>query len=65
MIGEESSGYLDAIILLAGVALIVFTSLRVSRRRSGGKPTKGESAALIGIAVWLACLGVALYLIFG
>jgi hypothetical protein len=65
VIGEEPAGYLDAIILLAGIALIVFTSLRVSRRRGGGKPSKGESAALIGIAVWLACLGVALYLIFG
>ena len=63
--GEDSAGFIDAIILMAGIALIVLTSLRVSRRRSGDKATKGESAALVGIAVWLVCLGVALYLIFG
>ena len=63
--GEDSVGVIDAIILMAGIALIVLTSLRVSRRRSASKSTTGESAALVGIAVWLVCLGVALYLIFG
>jgi hypothetical protein len=45
--------------------LILLTSVRVSRRRSGAKPVKGQTGALIGIAVWLGFLGVALYLIFG
>lgn len=62
---DESVAMVDAIILVAGVVLILLTSVRVSRRRSGGKPVKGQTAALVGIAVWLALLGVAIYLIFG
>jgi len=62
---EDSATLVDAIILVAGIVLILFTSLRVSRRRSGGKPSSGNAGALIGIAVWLGFLGVALYLIFG
>jgi hypothetical protein len=60
----ESVELVDAIILIAGLVLILFTSLRVSRRRTREKPVKGQTAALIGIAVWLGCLAVALYLIF-
>ncbi len=62
---EDSVALVDSIILVAGIALIVLTSLRVSSRRSTGKPVKGQTAALVGIVVWLGCLGVALYLIFG
>lgn len=62
---DESVALVDAIILVAGVVLILLTSVRVSRRRSGGKPVNGQTAALVGIAVWLALLGVAIYLIFG
>ena len=62
---EDSAALVDTIILVAGIALILFTSVRVSRRRSGAKPSNSQTGALIGIAVWLGCLGVALYLIFG
>ena len=62
---EDSANLVDAIILVAGIVLILFTSVRVSRRRSGGQPSSGHAGALIGIAVWLGFLGVALYLIFG
>jgi hypothetical protein len=62
---EDSATLVDAIILVAGIALILFTSVRVSRRRSGTKPSPGQAGALIGIAVWLGFLGLALYLIFG
>jgi hypothetical protein len=50
---------------VAGIALILLTSVGMSWRRSGEKPAKGQTGTLIGIAVWLGCLGVALYLIFG
>lgn len=62
---EESVALVDSLILIAGIVLILLTSLRVSRRRSSAKPVKGETGALVGILVWLVCLGVALYLIFG
>ena len=61
---EEPVALVDTLILAAGMVLILLTSVRVSRRRSSGK-AKGETGALIGILVWLGCLGVALYLIFG
>ncbi len=61
---EDSATLIDAIILVAGIVLILFTSVRVSRRRSGAKADKAQTGALIGIAVWLGFLGVALYLIF-
>jgi tellurite resistance protein TehA-like permease len=61
----ESVELVDAVILIAGLLLILFTSLRVSQRRTREKPVKGQTAALVGIAVWLGCLAVALYLIFG
>jgi hypothetical protein len=62
---EDSVALVDSIILVAGIVLILLTSLRVSRRRSTGKPAKGQTGALVGIVIWLGCLGVALYLIFG
>jgi hypothetical protein len=63
---EEGSGALDTILLLAGLALIVITTMRVSRRRSGARrPAEGERAATLGILIWLGLIGVALYLIFG
>jgi hypothetical protein len=62
---EESASLVDVIILIAGVALILVTSLRVTRSRSEGKRSRGQTIALVGITVWLACLAVALYLIFG
>ena len=62
---DDSVGLIDVILLVAGIALILLTSVRVSRRRSSSKPVKGQTAALVGIMVWLGCLGVALYLIFG
>lgn len=62
---EDSVALVDSLILVAGIVLILLTSLRVSRRRSSGKVVKGQTSALVGILVWLGCLGVALYLIFG
>ena len=62
---EDSAALVDTIILVAGIVLILLTSVRVSRQRSGAKPSNGQAGALIGIAVWLGFLGVALYLIFG
>ena len=62
---EDSVALVDSIILIAGIALILLTSLRVSRRHATGKPVKGQTGALVGIVLWLGCLGVALYLIFG
>lgn len=62
---NDSVALVDSLILVAGIVLILLTSLRVSRRRSRGKAVKGETGALVGILVWLGCLGVALYLIFG
>lgn len=62
---EDSVTLVDTIILIAGIVLILLTSLRVSGRKSGRKAAKGQAGALVGIVVWLAFLGVALYLIFG
>jgi hypothetical protein len=64
---EDGSGsaLLDTIFLLGGLALILLTGMRFSRRHSRGKPMEGQRAATIGIVIWLALLGVALYLIFG
>lgn len=61
----ESAALIDAIILIVGIVLILVTSLHVSRKRSGSRPATGQATALIGVAVWLGFLGVALYLIFG
>jgi len=60
---EHSAPLVDLIILVAGIVLILLTSIRVSRRRFGRKPVKSQGA-LVGIAVWLGFLGVAIYLIF-
>jgi hypothetical protein len=62
---EHSAALVDSIMLIAGIVLILLTSLRVSSRKSGRKPVKGQTGALVGIVVWLGFLGVALYLIFG
>ncbi|HUM15934.1 MAG TPA: hypothetical protein VL086_09620 [Candidatus Nitrosotalea sp.] len=62
---EDTGSVFDTIFLLAGLALIVLTGLRVSRRSSEKKPLEGQRAATIGILVWLGLLGVALYMIFG
>lgn len=62
---EDSAALVDAIILVAGVVLILLASVRVSRRYSRGKSAKDPAGTLIGVAIGLGCLGVALYLIFG
>lgn len=62
---EGSVASVDSIILVAGIVLILLTSLRGSSRKSRRKAAKGQTGALVGIMVWLGCLGVALYLIFG
>jgi hypothetical protein len=62
---EHSAALVDSIMLIAGIVLILLTSLRVSRRKSRRKAAKGQTGAVVGIMVWLGCLGVALYLIFG
>lgn len=62
---QGSVPLIDLVILMAGIALILLTSIRVSRRRPGRKPVKSQTGTLFGIAVWLGFLGVAIYLIFG
>lgn len=62
---DDNGPLLDTIILLAGLALIVLTGLRISRRRSEKRPVEGQRAALVGILLWLGLLGVALYMVFG
>ncbi|HKW90517.1 MAG TPA: hypothetical protein VJX92_01385 [Methylomirabilota bacterium] len=62
---DDGSTLIDTIFLMGGFVLIVVTSLRMSRRRSQRKRTEGQSAATIGILMWLGLFGVALYLIFG
>jgi hypothetical protein len=62
---EDGFAFIDIVFLLGGLVVIVFTGVRVSRRRSGSKPAEGQSMATVGILIWLALLGVALYLIFG
>jgi len=62
---EEGSHFLDTILLIAGLVVMVLTTLRVSRRRSGSRrPVEGQHMATLGILIWLALVGVALYLIF-
>jgi hypothetical protein len=62
---EEGSHFLDTILLIAGLVVMVLTTLRLSRRRSGSRrPVEGERMATLGILIWLALVGVALYLIF-
>jgi hypothetical protein len=62
---DDGSTLIDTIFLLGGIVLIVLTGLRMSRHGSHRKQTEGQSAATIGILVWIGLLGVALYLIFG
>ena len=61
---EEPSSFFDTILLFAGLALILLTAFRVSRRRTGGRPAEGQRMATYGILVWLGLFGLALYLIF-
>ncbi len=62
---EHSVALVDSIIRIAGIVVILLTSLRVSSRKSGRKAAKGQTGAVVGIVVWLGCLGVTLYLILG
>lgn len=63
---EEGSSFLDTIFLVAGLVMILLTTLRVSRRRSGIRPAvEGQRMATFGILIWLGLVGGALYLIFG
>jgi len=62
---EAGSHFLDTIFLIAGLVMILLTTLRVSRRRSGSRrPVEGQRMATLGILVWLALVGVAVYPIF-
>jgi hypothetical protein len=62
---EEGSNFLDTIFLIAGLVMILLTILSASRRRSGSRrPVEGQRMATFGILIWLALVGVALYLIF-
>jgi len=58
-------GFFDTLLLVAGLALILLTFMRFSRRRPGSKPAEGQHMATIGMLIWLGLLGLALYLIFG
>jgi hypothetical protein len=62
---DGDNATLDTIFLVVGAVLILLTGLRVSRRRSDKKPMEGQRTFTIGILVWLALMGVALYMIFG
>jgi hypothetical protein len=62
---EDGFAFIDTLFLLAGLVVIVLTGMRFSRRRSGSKPAEGQRMATVGILIWLALLGVALYLVFG
>ena len=62
---DGDNATLDTIFLVVGAVLILMTGLRVSRRRSDKKPMEGQRDFTIGILVWLALMGVALYMIFG
>lgn len=62
---EEGSSLLDTIFLIAGLVMILLTALRLSGRRSRNRrAVEGERMATVGILIWLALIGVALYLIF-
>jgi hypothetical protein len=62
---EEGSSFLDTVFLIAGLVMILLTIFSVSRRRSGSRrPVEGQRMATFGILIWLALVGVALYLIF-
>lgn len=59
---EQSLDLLDTLVLVAGLMVILWTSLRFSRRQPAAP---GQRAAAIGMLVWLLLLGFALYLVFG
>jgi len=52
----------DTLALCAGLAVILWVGLYASRRK---RPSGWPLGAVIGMFVWLAALGVALYLVFG
>jgi uncharacterized membrane protein SirB2 len=58
-------GFFDTLLLVAGLALILLTFMRFSRRRPRGKPAEGQRMAAIGMVIWLGLLALSLYLIFG
>jgi hypothetical protein len=62
---DDASTLVDTIFLVGGLVLLVLTGLRMSRRGAEYRRAEGQTAATIGILVWLGLLGVALYLIFG
>ena len=62
---EEGSTLLDTIFLIAGLVTILLIALRLSGRRSRSRrAVEGQRMATLGILIWLALFGVALYLIF-
>jgi hypothetical protein len=62
---DEGFDFLDTIFLVAGLVMILLTTLRLSRRRSGSRrPVEGQRMATFGLLIWLALVGFALYLIF-
>jgi len=59
---DSQSDLFDFLVLCAGLVVIVWVWLHSSRRkRAIGWPP----AVVIGMLVWLAALGFALYLVFG
>jgi hypothetical protein len=62
---EDGFAFIDTLFLLGGLVVIVLTGVHFSRRRHGSRPVEGQRIATVAILIWLALLGVALYLIFG
>jgi hypothetical protein len=54
--------FLDMLALCAGLALIIWLGRHRSRR---GRATGIPTAAAVGMIVWLAVFGFAVYLVFG
>jgi hypothetical protein len=52
----------DLLAFCAGLMVIMWVGLQSSRRESA---LKHHAGALIGMSLWLAGLGVAIYLMFG
>jgi hypothetical protein len=52
----------DMLAFLSGLVLIIWIALHFSRRTP---ETHRHPGAMIGMIVWLAVFGIALYLIFG
>lgn len=56
------SDLFDLLAICAGLMVIMWVGLQSSRRESA---LKHHAGALIGMSLWLAGLGVAIYLMFG